>query len=179
MCSSFAQLLDQSGYGIMPVGGKLVERTPEVKMSMQQKRNAKQKEDIELDRRHIGCTPGFTAPELLDLDHSRYLHYRNSFAIDVFSAGMSILCFLVKRSYYLELNYASHKRSEERVAMKKQVQRKHIDSLIKKVWSADELNALHRLSIIELVYRCIDFNPETRISVNQALRILLNAEADT
>ncbi len=130
-----------------------------------------------LNLRHIGSTPGFTAPELFDLNEMSYLSYRNSFAVDVYGAGMTVLSFLVKCTVFLDLDWKNLKRSDEIVAIKAQVSKERIESFLRKHWSASELDELNKLSLIDLVYQCIDFNPQTRITSSQALQMLKNTNS--
>ncbi len=122
--------------------------------------------------RHIGGTPGFTAPELLVPNQEMFLLHRNNLACDMFSVGMSILCFLVKSYIYHQNNSVYKSRKVEREEIKKLVQPKVIDKKIKKYWSKEEYNVLEKLGLINLLYKCLEHNPSNRITAAEALRLL-------
>ena len=120
----------------------------------------------------MGSTKGFTAPELFALDTAAFFAHRNSFAVDVYSAGITVLAFLFHTSHFLQFDYDNGTKWDEYQAIKKQIQRERIDKRLEACWSKVELQELRNLSLIELVHGCLDHNPNTRITVEQAIQLL-------
>ena len=160
--SLFAKKLGLHGYE-MKTDGKIAQKAPSEDFEQKKKR---------LEKRHIGSTPGFTAPELLVLNDNDFFRNRNSFAVDVYSVGMTLLCFLAKSSPFLDMDYRNLSKYQESKAIKTQVRKEIIDPLVAKCWSDEELQELRELSLFDVVYRCLDFDPNTRITSAQALEMM-------
>ncbi len=129
-----------------------------------------------MNKRHIGSSVGFTAPELLVLDSNAFHNHRNSFSVDVYAAGMCVLCFLVKCStYLLDANHCYRYRYNESVEVSRQVSRQVITARIEKEWSIEEIAELDKLGLRQLVYMCVEQNPTKRISITEALTLLLKS----
>jgi hypothetical protein len=90
----------------------------------------------------------------------------------MFAVGMSILCFLVKSFVYHHNNLVYKSRKTERDEIKRIVQPAIINEKIRKTWSTAEYNELKKLSLIELVYKCLDHNPAKRITAKEAIELL-------
>lgn len=159
--SAFITQLDRHGLE-MKSSGKIAKKVVIPDLETKKKR---------VNARHIGSTPGFTAPELLVPDDALFFSCRNSFALDVYSAGMTILCFLIKRPTFLNLDFRNATRWDESDAIKKQVKKERIFTMIAECWSVNEMHELN--SLVDLVFQCIDFNHRTRISSSRALQTLL------
>jgi serine/threonine protein kinase len=160
--SQFASEIDKKGFIVTPRG---------VKRKFSQVRASPPNIDT-VSNRHIGSTPGFTAPELLVPNQEHFLINRNSLACDMFAVGMSVLCFLVKSFVYHQNNLVYKSRKTEREEIKRIVQPAVINDKIRKTWSPDEYNELKTLGLIELVYKCLEHNPANRITAEEAIKLL-------
>ena len=83
-----------------------------------------------------------------------------------------MLTFLVKIPHFFVFDYRNGTRWDESQAIKTQVQPDRIKTFIAECWSESELLELNKLLLIDLVCKCLDFNPVTRITTHQAVALL-------
>ena len=138
-----------------------------------------QQSQLHPKKKHIGGTCGFVAPELLSADNDSFFFHLNNFACDMWSVGMTVVCFLVRRSWFFEHDsLADSVRSDRDIELKEikcKVTKHNITQLMKEQWSVDELTQIEQLGVLHVLFQCLEFDPVVRITASNALK-LLNAK---
>jgi serine/threonine protein kinase len=130
----------------------------------------------ELAERHLGGTPGFNAPELFLLGVDVFEKHYNDFACDVFSVGMSIACWLLRRSWFFEHDPHSSSILDDKTIEAEQIRlkvtRPYIEEHLAKQWRPDEVKWFRELRLLEVLYKSIEHDPSKRITAREAKNIL-------
>ena len=135
----------------------------------------------EVEKRHLGGTPGYIAPELITPDKEGkklYDEYFNKPSCDVFVAGLIFYALLSKVPKIVK-----HRNENENKQLYKSKRKQYkltideckpdkIKASIKQAWGPTKYDTLESRYLVHVCLGCLAIDPSTRLTAEEALALL-------